>query len=224
MQQVVVIEQYGRYLADVANQHQKCPLSRALVKILAASKTRTQEEVGVLLEQGHRLFGENRVQEADAKWPDLKARYPDIALHMIGPLQSNKVAEAVRLFDVIETLDRPKLLYALDDEASKQGKRQAVMVQVNIGEEPQKAGVAPDALPAFIADCRKVAHIELRGLMCVPPAGIPPAPYFALMQQWQREYDLAELSMGMSGDWQEAVRFGATEIRLGTALFGPRES
>jgi PLP dependent protein len=178
-----------------------------------------------LLEQAIALgltdFGENRVQEAAEKWPALKTRYPNVRLHLIGPLQSNKAADAVALFDVIQTIDRPKIADALAAEIKKQNKTPALLIQVNIGEEPQKAGVAPTDTAALLAHCKTIG-LSISGLMCVPPDDHNPAPYFALLHKMARELDIKELSMGMSGDFETAARLGATMVRVGTALFGKR--
>lgn len=167
-------------------------------------------------------FGENRVQEAAGKLPALKAAHPQVILHLIGPLQSNKAAEAVALFDVIQTIDRPKIADAVAHEAAKQGRTVATLVQVNTGEEAQKGGVAPRELGGLIRHCREVAGLDPVGLMAVPPAHENPAPHFALLKQLAEEYGMGELSMGMSGDFATAIRFGATYVRIGTRLFGPR--
>lgn len=189
--------------------------------LIAVTKTQGAERIKPLLEAGHRDFGENRVQEALAKWPALKAEYPGIALHLIGPLQTNKAREAVGLFDAIHTLDRERLGEALDKEMQRSGRRPTLFVQVNTGEEPQKAGVAPGAAPALIAAARGRA-LPLKGLMCIPPADAEPAPHFALLAKIAKDHGLPLLSMGMTADFETAIRFGATHVRVGTALFGPR--
>jgi hypothetical protein len=192
--------------------------------LVAVTKTHGAERIRPMLEAGHRVFGENRVQEAKAKWPELKRGYPDVQLHLIGPLQTNKVREAVELFDVIETLDRPKLAQVLAEELARTGKRLTLFIQVNTGEEPQKAGVAPADAPAFIALCRDELHLRVQGLMCIPPVGEPPAPHFALLQKMARESGLPLLSMGMSEDFETAIKFGATHVRVGSAIFGSRRA
>jgi hypothetical protein len=192
--------------------------------LVAVTKTHGAERIRPMLEAGHRVFGENRVQEAKAKWPELKRGYPDVQLHLIGPLQTNKVREAVELFDVIETLDRPKLAQVLAEELARTGKRLTLFIQVNTGEEPQKAGVAPADVPAFIALCRDELHLRVQGLMCIPPVGEPPAPHFALLQKMARESGLPLLSMGMSEDFETAIKFGATHVRVGSAIFGSRRA
>lgn len=192
------------------------------VTLVAVSKTHPVETLRLALDAGQRVFGENRVQEAKAKWPLLREAFPDLTLHLIGPLQTNKVKDAVALFDVIETLDRPRLAEALAAEIDRSGRRPRLMVQVNTGEEPQKAGLAPAAVPAFLVACRDQWHLPISGLMCIPPANEEPALHFALLADLARDQGLTELSMGMSGDFEIAVRFGATHVRVGTAIFGVR--
>lgn len=192
------------------------------VALVAVSKTHGPEAIEPLIAAGQRAFGENRVQEAQGKWPDLKARYPGIVLHLIGSLQSNKADDAVALFDVIETVDRPKIARALSAAMEKAGRRLPVFLQVNTGEEPQKGGVAPQDVDALLAFCRTEAGLDVRGLMCIPPAAEHPAPHFALLVEMARRLGLPDVSMGMSGDYEIAVRLGATHVRVGTALFGPR--
>ncbi|MEH6661669.1 MAG: YggS family pyridoxal phosphate-dependent enzyme [Parasphingorhabdus sp.] len=191
------------------------------ITLIAVSKTRSSDEIRPLLEAGHRVFGENRVQEATEKWPALKAEYPDIELHMIGQLQSNKAAEAVALFDYIHSLDRPSLIKALAKEMDGQGRRIPCFLQVNIGEESQKGGCDIKAVPEMLAQAR-TAGITVAGLMAVPPDNANPTPYFALLAKLARENGVDQLSMGMSGDFEKAIKLGATHIRVGTALFGER--
>lgn len=176
-----------------------------------------------MLVAGQRVFGENRVQEANGKWPVLKAEWPDVELHLIGPLQSNKVREAVTLFDAIHSIDRPKIAEALRNEIAKIGRAPLLFVQVNTGEESQKAGVSPSNSPEFVDFCRDTLALPIFGLMCIPPAGEPPAPHFALLAKLARAQGLLGLSMGMSADFETAIRFGATHVRVGTAIFGVRE-
>jgi pyridoxal phosphate enzyme (YggS family) len=190
-------------------------------QLIAVTKTHDDTTIRPVLQAGHRVFGENRVQEALAKWPPLKAEFPDIVLHMIGPLQTNKVREAVGLFDAIHSLDRPRLVNAVRAECERSGRNPAVFVQVNTGEEQQKAGVAPRDTSALIAEVR-AAGLNLAGLMCVPPFDEAPAPHFALLGKLANEAGLANLSMGMSDDFETAIRFGATHVRVGTAIFGER--
>lgn len=192
------------------------------VTLVAVSKTHPAEAVSAAITTGQKVFGENRVQEAQGKFPALKAQHPDLELHLIGPLQSNKAADAVALFDVIESVDREKLARALADEMRKQGRRPRLFIQVNIGEEPQKAGVNPAEIDAFVTLCRDELKLELDGLMCIPPADKHPAPYFALLREMAKRNGLRQLSMGMSGDFETAIQFGATHVRIGTAIFGAR--
>jgi hypothetical protein len=192
------------------------------VRLVAVTKTVPPAEIEEAIAAGQRCFGENRVQEAHAKWPELKERHPDIELHLICPLQSNKVREAVGLFDVIETVDRAKLARALAEEMARSGSRPRLLVQVNTGEEPQKAGVAPDETRAFVALCRDTFGLAVDGLMCIPPYEEEPAMHFALLAKLAETLGLTELSMGMSGDFVRAIPFGATYVRVGTAIFGER--
>ena len=192
------------------------------VTLVAVSKTHPQSAVREALAAGHRIFGENRVQEAAEKFPALRADFPDLRLHLIGPLQTNKVRDAVQLFDVIETVDRLRLRDALAREAVHAGRDIAVMVQVNTGEEPQKAGILPADADAFIETCRAAGGLALRGLMCIPPVGEVPAMHFALLAEMAKRHGLEQLSMGMSADFEIAIRLGATHVRVGTAIFGHR--
>jgi pyridoxal phosphate enzyme (YggS family) len=192
------------------------------VTLVAVSKTHPQSAVREALAAGHRIFGENRVQEAAEKFPALRADFPALRLHLIGPLQTNKVRDAVQLFDVIETVDRPRLRDALAKEAVHVGRDIAVMVQVNTGEEPQKAGILPADADAFIESCRAAGGLALRGLMCIPPVGEEPAMHFALLAEMAKRHGLVQLSMGMSADFEIAIRLGATHVRVGTAIFGHR--
>lgn len=192
------------------------------VTLIAISKTRTTEEIAPLLAAGHRVFGENRVQEAQAKWPELQARYPGIELHLVGQLQSNKADDAVALFDAIHSLDRSNLVQALAKAFARAGRTVPCFVQVNIGEEEQKGGCAIADLPALLAEAR-AADIPVAGLMCVPPAGVEPSPYFALLAKLAADNGLSGLSMGMSEDFETAVKLGATHVRVGSALFGARD-
>ena len=192
------------------------------VRLVAVTKTVPPAEIEQAIAAGQHIFGENRVQEAHAKWPALQGRHPGIELHLIGPLQSNKVREAVALFDAIETVDRPKLARALAEEMKRVGKRPHLFVQVNTGEEPQKAGVLPAQADAFIALCRDTFGLTIDGLMCIPPLDEEPAMHFALLAKIAARNAVAELSMGMSGDFVRAIPFGATYVRVGTAIFGER--
>lgn len=212
-------------LAEVrANIARVCKPARrepADITLIAVSKTHPAERIAPLIAAGQRVFGENRVAEAQGKWPALRAAYPDIELHLIGQLQSNKAEEAVALFDCIHSLDRPSLLAALARAIDKAGRRVPCFVQVNIGDEAQKGGCAIGDLPAFLKAVR-AADIPLAGLMCIPPADIEPAPFFALLAKLAADHGLEGLSMGMSGDYETAVMLGATHVRVGSALFGAR--
>lgn len=191
-------------------------------RLVAVSKTFNADEVLPVIEASQRLFGENRVQEAQAKWPGLKTDFPDIELHLIGPLQSNKAKEAVALFDVIETVDREKIAVELAKEIARQGRSPKLYVQVNTGSEPQKAGIEPQAAIAFVQRCRDVHGLKIDGLMCIPPADENPGPHFALLAKIAREANVDLLSMGMSADYGVAIAFGATSVRVGSAIFGSR--
>jgi len=192
------------------------------VSLVAVSKTFDAEHIRPTIEAGQRVFGENRVQEAQGKWPTLKAETPAIELHLIGPLQSNKAADAVALFDVVETVDREKIARALADEVKRQGRSIRFYIQVNTGLEPQKAGIAPDDVAAFVGLCRDELGMQIEGLMCIPPVDENPGPHFALLAKLAGENDLKKLSMGMSGDFETAIGFGATSVRVGSAIFGTR--
>lgn len=208
----------------VADAHSASPDKKTLpgrVTLIGASKSQPAELLEAAIRLGLRDFGENKVQEAQSKWPELKARHPAVRLHLIGPLQSNKAADAVALFDVIQTIDRPKIADALAAACEKQGKSPEFLIQVNIGEEPQKAGIAPHETAALLAHSQKLG-LHVTGLMCVPPDHENPAPYFALLKKMADDLGLRELSMGMSGDFETAIRLGATMVRVGTALFGSR--
>ncbi len=192
------------------------------ITLVAVSKTFPAEDIEPVLAAGQRVFGENYVQEAKTKWPALRERFPDVELHMIGPLQSNKAREAVELFDVIHTLDRPSLAEALAKEIAKQGRAPRLLVQVNTGEEPQKGGVAPGEVDAFLEACRTKYGLTVDGLMCIPPAEDPPSPHFALLNTIAKKHGLTMLSMGMSADFDAAIQLGATHVRVGSAIFGSR--
>jgi pyridoxal phosphate enzyme (YggS family) len=194
----------------------------ASVTLVAVSKTHGADRVGELLEVGHRVFGENRVQEAEEKFPALKAHYPDIELHLIGPLQTNKARDAVALFDVIQSVDRERLAASLAKEMARAGRRPACFIQVNTGEEAQKAGVLPGDVDGFVAACRDAHKLPVVGLMCIPPLDEEAALHFALLAKMAARNGLAKISMGMSADYETAIRLGATHVRVGTALFGER--
>jgi pyridoxal phosphate enzyme (YggS family) len=213
-------------LAEVQNRIAAAALTAkrdpTSVNLVAVTKTFGADDILPVLEAGHRRFGENRVQEAKGKWPALRQRFPGIELHLIGSLQSNKAREAVELFDAIHTIDRPKIAHAVAAEMARQGKRLQLFIEVNTGEEPQKAGVLPAAADAFIRDCRDRLQLPIIGLMCVPPEHEEPALHFALLREIARRNGLEQLSMGMSADFETAIRFGATHVRVGTAIFGAR--
>jgi pyridoxal phosphate enzyme (YggS family) len=217
-------ENLAAILARIDAARKKAVNPAPSTTLIAVTKTHDAEAIRPVLEAGHRVFGENRVQEAMGKWPGLRAAYPGIALHLIGPLQSNKTREAVETFDAIHSLDRPKLAHALKAEIERRGKAMVLFIQVNTGEEPQKAGIAPRDTAAFVALCRDELKLPVKGLMCIPPNGENPAPHFALLQKLARENGLPSLSMGMSGDFESAVKFGATHVRVGSAIFGERPS
>jgi pyridoxal phosphate enzyme (YggS family) len=210
-------------LANVHTAAHMASRDAAGVTLIAVSKTHGPDLILPLIAAGQRDFGENRVQEAQAKWPALKRASPEVRLHLIGPLQSNKASDAVALFDAIHTLDRPRLAEALAVEMARQGRRPACFVQVNTGREPQKSGVAPEAAAGFIEECRAQWKLPVVGLMCVPPVREQPELHFAFLAEIARRSDLAYLSMGMSADYEAAIRFGATHIRVGSALFGERK-
>lgn len=194
----------------------------ASVTLVAVAKTFPPEAIEPVITLGQRVFGENRVQEAKAKWPALRARHGAIELHLVGPLQSNKARDAVALFDAIHSVDRPSLCAALAKEIEKQGRSPLLFVEVNTGAEPQKAGVLPEEADAFVRTCRQTYGLDIRGLMCIPPVDEPPAPHFALLQKIAARNGLPFLSMGMTADFPVAIRFGATHVRVGTAIFGER--
>ncbi len=209
-----------REIEDAARASSRDPAS---VKLIAVSKTVPASGLEEAIASGQRRFGENRVQEAKSKWPELRERHPDLELHLIGPLQSNKVREAVALFDVIHTVDRPKLAAGLAEEMKRTGKRPRLLIEVNTGEEPQKAGVLPADTSAFLAQCRGEYGLAIDGLMCIPPYDEEPSLHFALLAKLAGRLGLKELSMGMSGDFAKAIAFGATYVRVGTAIFGARD-
>ena len=193
------------------------------VTLIAVSKVQPPERVEAVLEAGHRVFGENRVQEAQDRWPPFRERYDGIELHLIGPLQTNKAKQAVAFFDAIHTVDRPKLAAKIADAMAETGRRPTLFVQVNTGEEPQKAGVAPHEADAFIAACRNEYDLPIAGVMAIPPADEAPAPHFALLAKIAERNGLSGLSMGMSADFEEAIALGATHVRVGSAVFGERD-
>jgi pyridoxal phosphate enzyme (YggS family) len=192
------------------------------VTLVAASKTVPGEVIEKAIAAGQHVYGENRVQEAKAKWPELRPRHPQAELHLIGPLQSNKAREAVALFDAIHSIDRASVCEAVARQCEKQGRRPTLLAQVNIGAEPQKSGVLPDDVDAFLRDCRAAYGLAIDGLMCIPPAGEPPEPYFERLAELAARNGLALLSMGMSSDFGVAIGYGATHVRVGSAIFGAR--
>jgi PLP dependent protein len=207
---------------EIARACKEARRERASVTLIAVSKTFGAEEIKPVIEAGQRVFGENRVQEARAKWPGLISSYPGLMLHLIGPLQSNKAKEAVALFDAIHSVDRPSICEALAKEIASQQRRPQLFVQLNTGEEPQKAGVIPAEADAFIASCREKYALPICGLMCIPPVNDPPAPHFALTAKIAARNGLTNLSMGMSADFSVAIQLGATHVRIGSAIFGAR--
>ena len=209
--------------ARIAKALRAAARQRQELTLLAISKTKPASDVEAFLSLGVRHFGENRVQEAAEKWPVLKAAYDDVELHLVGPLQTNKVDQAIAIFDVIETLDRPKLANAFAKAGQKHGKLPALYIQVNTGEEPQKAGVAPADVAGFASYCREQCGLSIAGLMCIPPVSQAPGPHFALLSKLAQSIGVEHLSMGMSGDFETAIALGATHIRLGTQLFGSRD-
>jgi PLP dependent protein len=207
---------------DITRACKEARRDPATVKLIAVSKTFDASAISPIIDAGQRVFGENRVQEAKAKWPGLMSAYPGLALHLIGPLQSNKAKEAVALFDAIHSVDRPSICEALAKEINSQKKSPELFVQLNTGEERQKAGIAPDEADAFIASCREKYGLSISGLMCIPPVDEAPAPHFALTAKIAARNGLNNLSMGMSADFAIAIQFGATHIRVGSAIFGHR--
>jgi PLP dependent protein len=209
-----------RQIAEACRAARRDP---ATVTLVAISKTFGANAIEPLMAEGQRVFGENRVQEAKAKWPELRARHAGIELHLVGPLQSNKARDAVALFDAIHSLDRASLAVALAKEIARQGRTPALFIELNTGAEPQKSGVLPEEADAFIASCRNLHGLRVAGLMCIPPLIEAPAPHFALAAKIARRNGLSLLSMGMSADFPLAIEFGATHVRVGTAIFGSRE-
>jgi len=217
-----VLERYRTVTERIGHATRAAGRARDLPTLVAVTKTFDAEAALPVLEAGHRVFGENRVQEAKGKWPALRQRFPGIELHLIGPLQSNKAAEAVALFDCIETVDRERIAAALAGEMAKQDRRPKLFVQVNTGNEPQKAGIAPEEAVAFVERCRQAHGLAVEGLMCIPPHGDDPAPHFAMLARLATEAAVTGLSMGMSEDFEAAIAQGATHVRVGSAIFGSR--
>lgn len=210
-----------KYAIAIAEKEASRPAGSAVLVVV--SKTFPIEDIEPVIDAGQRIFGENRVQEAQAKWPELKARHEGIELHLIGPLQSNKAKEAVALFDVIHTVDRDKIARAIKSEMDAQGRDLQLYIQVNTGSEPQKAGILPPEADGFIARCRDEFGLTIEGLMCIPPAGENPGLHFALLREIAERNGIDKLSMGMSSDFETAVAFGATLVRVGSAIFGARD-
>lgn len=208
-------------IARIAQAEQDAGRPQGSVHLIAVSKVQPNERVRAVLEQGHRCFGENKVQEAAGKWPDFRQEFPGVDLHLIGPLQSNKTRQAVGLFDAIHTLDRPKLATALARIAQEEGRCPDLFIQVNTGEEPQKAGVMPADTDKFVAECLAL-DLPVKGLMCIPPVDEEPSLHFALLAKMAARNGLSGLSMGMSGDFERAIALGATHVRVGSAIFGER--
>ncbi|CAN7638362.1 YggS family pyridoxal phosphate-dependent enzyme [Rhizobium sp. LjRoot254] len=219
---MTVLERFEEIKARTAKAANEAGRTDRGAELVAVTKTFGADDIRPVLEAGHRIYGENRVQEAEGKWPALKAEFSGIELHLIGPLQSNKAADAVKLFDVIETIDREKIARAVKAEMDKQARPLKLYVQVNTGLEPQKAGIAPDDTAKFVALCRDELGLAVEGLMCIPPADENPGPHFALLRKLARESGVERLSMGMSGDFETAIAFGATSVRVGSAIFGSR--
>lgn len=213
---------YREVCENIARAAKDCGRKPAAVHLVAVSKTKEAAEILPVIEAGQRIFGENRVQEAEGKWPALRAQHSGIELHLIGPLQTNKVKEAVALFDVIETVDREKLAVALAAEIARSGKAPRLYVQVNTGAEEQKAGILPQEADAFIKTCREQHGLKVEGLMCIPPVDEPPSAHFALLAKIAKRNGIEKLSMGMSADFEEAIQLGATSVRVGSAIFGSR--
>ncbi|RFC62570.1 YggS family pyridoxal phosphate-dependent enzyme [Fulvimarina endophytica] len=216
-------DQYHAVTTAIENAAREAGRAPGSVALVAISKTKGEDEIVPVLQAGQRIFGENKVQESQAKWPPLKERFADIELRLVGPLQSNKTADAVALFDVIESVDREKIAREIAKEMAKQDRRPRLYVQVNIGEEEQKSGIMPKEAVAFVERCRSEHGLTIEGLMCIPPVDENPGPYFALLAKLAKEAGLDHLSMGMSGDYETAIAFGATSVRVGSAIFGARD-
>ncbi|AFL54359.1 pyridoxal phosphate enzyme (YggS family) [Sinorhizobium fredii] len=217
-----VQQRLGDVLSRIRASERAAKRAEGVVTLVAVSKTFDAEAIRPVIAAGQRVFGENRVQEAQGKWPELKRETPNVELHLIGPLQSNKAADAVALFDVIETIDREKIARVVAAEMERQGRKPRLYVQVNTGLEPQKAGIAPEATVAFIDLCRLELGLDVEGLMCIPPLDENPGPHFALLAKLAAKCGLTKISMGMSGDFETAIAFGASSVRVGSAIFGAR--
>ncbi|MEQ8308576.1 MAG: YggS family pyridoxal phosphate-dependent enzyme [Hoeflea sp.] len=217
-------ENLSKVRAAIAAAEREAGRESGSVGLVAVSKTKPVEEIRPVIEAGQRVFGENRVQEAQSKWPDLKSETPGLQLHLIGPLQSNKTADAVALFDVIQTVDREKIAREIAREIRKQGRSPELFIQINTGSEPQKAGIEPDQAGDFIDLCRNELDLDIAGLMCIPPVDENPGPHFALLAKIAAKAGLEQLSMGMSDDFETGIAMGATQVRVGSAIFGARET
>jgi pyridoxal phosphate enzyme (YggS family) len=218
-----VADQLSSVLSDIRKAEAEYGRPEGAVTLIAVSKTFEADAIRPALETGHRVFGENRVQEAMGKWPELRGSYDGIELHLIGPLQSNKAKEAVTTFDVIHTVDRQKIAKALKAEMNKQGRDLPCFIQVNTAEEPQKAGISPKEVDQFVNECKETVGLNIVGLMCIPPVDEAPGEHFALLQKIAARNGLSQISMGMSSDYETAVGFGATHVRVGSAIFGSRD-
>ncbi len=219
---IASVDNLNQVLAAIGRAEKDARRPAGSAQLVAVSKTFEADAIRPVIEAGQLVFGENRVQEAQSKWPDLKDAFPDVELHLIGPLQSNKAKEAVALFDVIETVDREKIAAELAKEIARQGRTPKLYVQVNTGLEDQKAGIDPRKAVAFVTRCRDVHGLSINGLMCIPPVDENPGPHFALLAKLAREAGINGLSMGMSSDFETAILFGATSVRVGSAIFGRR--
>jgi hypothetical protein len=220
---MTIAEQRQALISEIASEAEKWQRNSEYIRLIAVSKKQPPERIDQALAAGHRLFGENRVQEAIERWEGRKQKYPDLELHLIGPLQTNKVRQAVSLFDCIQSLDRPKLASALTKEMDQQNRRLPCLIQVNTGEEDQKSGVLPAELGDFLHYCQDECQLDIQGLMCIPPLDEPPAMHFALLDKLAGQYKLKHRSMGMSGDYLKALPLGATYLRIGSAFFGKRD-
>lgn len=218
----MLTETFAHITSQIEQARDNAPGAAAQIHLVAVSKQQPDAKIDAALATGHRLYGENRVQEATGRWAHRRANHPDLRLHLIGPLQSNKAAEAVALFDVIETVDRPKIAAVLAKEMAAQNRHLPVFVQVNTGEESQKSGILPSDVPDFVKQCQQEFGLDVQGLMCIPPISEEPAMHFALLKKLASTCQLAHLSMGMSADFEEAIAFGADYVRVGSALFGAR--
>ena len=218
---MTIVDRLNAIKARVARAEAEARRESGSVRLIVVTKTFDSDAIQPLLAAGHRDFGENRIQESAGKWPGLRSAFPDLRLDLVGSLQSNKAAEAVDLFDAIHSIDRPKIAEAIAREMERRKRRVELLVQVNTGEEPQKAGVAPDGLPGLLQECRQLG-LAIAGLTAIPPEAESPGPHFALLAKLAREHGLSRLSMGMSGDFETAIAFGATEVRVGNAIMGDR--